>query len=531
MVIAAMTDKESRYRRPALVAACLLLFFIVFETYYLYTDTWTPTPHRLPSETKPTRASTTPALVSVPTTPAKPAKPVHAPKKEENKVKTSQLHFLLPASNPNDMFCAIVASALVNRYPAPYMLGWKGEGKYNASAAHTAKLYSMKKYLDELPHGGEPDDLVFFGDGYDVMAQLPAQVVIERYFQVAADADRRLADRFGIAVEELHERGLKQTLFWGADKMCWPALNEAQCNKIPASHLSKNVYGPKSGSGDVTYHDAKFFNSGSVIGPVGDLRDFINAGIASLEATFDANFKYKTSDQIYLARLYARQELSRAEQIKKEAMEFEQLGESSTQTDDDITEHHVAIDYESAFVQTGCFAHKWMKKLQFNNTDNTATVSNDLLDQGDNFRPYPIQMPTNVYQSLVRIFKSLPDQQAVTTAREWIGSLKIHTNVATRTIFPFYHATCSKRNLVSDFKKYWFHPWTLPLLEASFQTTRADEPITEKLIDGRKWVYKTVYPDSGSEEDKLGGVLTDYKNETYIPFSTLCADSFAIFKS
>ncbi|KAJ4267647.1 hypothetical protein NW762_003759 [Fusarium torreyae] len=512
MAVAGMSEKSSPYRRSALVAICVLIFFILFETYYLYSNAWTPV-HGL-SETQTTGAS-----------------PAHAPKKK--KIKTSQLHFLLPASNPNDMFCAIVASALVNRYPAPYMIGWKGEGQYNASAAHTAKLYSLKKYLDELPHGGDDDDLVFFGDGYDVMAQLPAEVVIERYFQVTAEADRRLADRFGITVEEAHERGLKQTLFWGADKMCWPALNEAQCNKIPGSHLSRNVYGPKTGAGGIHYRDAKYFNSGSVIGPVGDLRNFIAAGIASLEETFDPNFKYKTSDQIYLARLYARQELSRKEQIEKESIDLDQMGDNSTALElvtPNVTEYHVAIDYESTFVQTGCFAHKWMHKLNYNNTDNTATMSKDLFDQGKNFKPYPIQMPTNVYQSLVRIYKSLPDEQAVMSAREWVGSLGLDTNVATRNIFGFYHATCSKRSLISDFKKYWFHPWTVQLLAASFQATKAKQPITEKLIDGRKWVYKTVYPDSGVDEDRLGGVLTDYKNETYIPFSTLCANHLSILE-
>jgi hypothetical protein len=480
MTIALMSEKASPYRRPAIFAACVLVFFIILETFYLYSSAWTPAHGLLPSETTSTGAS--------------PQTSVHAPpKKQENKqkqkqqkplkpeptpIKTSQLHFLLPASNPNDMFCAIVASALV-----------------------------------------------FFGDGYDVMAQLPVEVVIERYFKVAADADQRLADRFGITVQEAHKRGLKQTLFWGADKMCWPALNEAQCTKIPGSHLANTVYGPKTGNGDLNYRDAKYFNSGSVIGPLGDLRKFIDAGITALEESFDPNFKYKTSDQIYLARLYARQELSRAKQIEEDILNTDKaIGENSTATED-VAEYHAAIDYESDFVQTGCFAHKWMQKLNYNNTDNTATMTRDLFDQGKNFKPFKLQLPANVYHSFIRVFKSLPDDVTNKSARDWIGSLKLDTNVATRRIFGFYHATCSKRQLISDFKKYWFHPYIVPLLQAGFQATKQDELITEKLIDGRKWVYKTVFPSEGAPEDALGGVLTDYKDEAYIPFSTLCKDS------
>jgi hypothetical protein len=166
-----------------------------------------------------------------------------------------------------------------------------------------------------------------------------------------------------------------------------------------------------------------------------------------------------------------------------------------------------------------------MQKLNYNNSDNTATVTSDLFDQGNNFKPYKMQLPANVYRSLTRVFKSLPDDTTNLSARDWIGSLKLDTNVATRNIFGFYHATCSKRSLVSDFKKYWFHPYIVPLMQAGFQATKKDELITDRLIDGRKWVYKTVFPSEGAPEDALGGVLTDYKNETYIPFSTLCQDS------
>ncbi|KAM5347617.1 hypothetical protein ACJ41O_007441 [Fusarium nematophilum] len=497
-----MSEKAFPYRRAVFVALSILLFLLLLEAYYIYSDRWTPTHDFLPEAWAPSHGS-----------------------------RTSQLHYVMPATSENDLFCAVLASVLVNRYPVPYIIGWRGEGKFNATAAHTAKLHSMKRYLDTLPHGGEPDDLVIFGDGHDVMAQLPAEVIIERYFQVAAEADRRLADRFGISVAELHDRGLRQTLFWGADKMCWPPLSkEPQCADIPLSHLPRHKFGPKSGNGNTVYSDARFFNSGSVIGRLDDLREFINAGIAEVEETYDPEFKYRLSDQIYLARLFARQEISRAEQIKDRATPNirEALASPTPEVTKNVTEYHVAIDYESAFVQTGCYSHTWMHKLNYNNSDNTATMTKDLFDQGKNFRPYPIQMPANVYQSLVRIFDSLPERS--TSARDWIGRLKLDTNVVSKSIFGFYHATCSKRELIKDFKSYWFHPLIEPLLKASFRETQAGAPITEKLIDGRRWEYKTSYPDVGVLEDQLGGVYTDFQNETFIPYATLCGEHLDIFR-
>jgi hypothetical protein len=446
----------------------------------------------------------------------------------------------VPASNPNELFCAVVASALVNRYPVPYIIGWKGEGKYNASAAHFAKLYTIKRYLDTLPNGGKDDDLIVFGDGHDVVAQLPVEVMIERYFEVATAADRRLADRFGITVEEAHERGLKQTLFWGADKMCWPPLyNEAQCSSIPSSHLPQNMFGPKSGNKDYTYREAKFLNSGSVIGPIGDLRRFVDAGIAEMETTFDEDFKYKNSDQVYLQRIWGRQEIHRSEQVK-----FEAKRESGRKRSDTVTgsntksnggnetrEFHLAIDYEASFVQTGCYNHKWMRQLQYKNDDHSATMDEDVIQHGDNFKPYRIQMPANVYKALHRVFDSLGDDQPSASAHTWIAGLKLDTNIVTNTIFGFYHATCSKKNLIRDFKTYWFHPLIEKLLKAAARAVKQEEPIIERIIDGRRWVYQRSYPSGEQIGGELGGVFTDFEAEAFIPYGELCGEHMDILRS
>ncbi|UNI15460.1 hypothetical protein JDV02_001993 [Purpureocillium takamizusanense] len=444
--------------------------------------------------------------------------------------KRSQLHYVIPATSPNDLFCAVVASALANRYPVPFVIGWKGEGEFDAKAAHIAKIRTIKRYLDTLPNGGEDDDLIMVGDGLDVIAQLPVEIMIERYFQLVSDADARLADRFGISVEEAHSRGLRQTLVWGADKMCWPPLyEEAQCSAIPASNLAHNALGPKTGNGDFVYADPKFLNSGSVIGPLGDLRNFINAGIAEMEATFDPEFEYHNSDQVYLARLFGRQELSRDQRVIR-AHNSDVLG-SHSNTDfesSNATEHHVTIDYESALFQTGCYFDRWMHDLDFNNSDNTATVSEDVFDQGETFKPYLVQMPANVYQSLLRIYNSIAGHQSL-SAQEWIGSLKLATNVVSKNIFGSYHATCNKRRLLDRFRSFWFHPFIQPLMTAAFRDTHTGQLITEKLINGREWVYKTSYPADASSTDQLGGVFTDFEAESFISYTTLCSQHLNIF--
>ncbi|KAM0345842.1 hypothetical protein ACHAPU_006196 [Fusarium lateritium] len=129
---------------------------------------------------------------------------------------TSRLYYLIPASEPTENLCANLISVLANRFSIPTIIGYKGKDEYDAKVAHIAKLYSIQRYLHG-PAGRFADDLVIVVDGHDVLAQLPVEVMIERYFEITKRHDQVLADRFGLTVEQAHEQGLRQSLVWGAD--------------------------------------------------------------------------------------------------------------------------------------------------------------------------------------------------------------------------------------------------------------------------------------------------------------------------
>ncbi|KAJ2970369.1 hypothetical protein NQ176_g8218 [Zarea fungicola] len=111
----------------------------------------------------------------------------------------SKFHYLVPASTANVKLCYNIVSAAANRYPAPLLLGWKGKGEMDAAETHLAKLRTIQKYLQALP-AEDDDDLVLIIDGYDIMLQLPVEIMIERYFTIRQDADARLADRFNMTL-------------------------------------------------------------------------------------------------------------------------------------------------------------------------------------------------------------------------------------------------------------------------------------------------------------------------------------------
>ncbi|CRK19170.1 hypothetical protein BN1708_017729, partial [Verticillium longisporum] len=188
---------------------------------------------------------------------------------------------------------------------------------FDAKAAHIAKLRAITRYLHG-PTAGEDDDLVIVVDGFDVLAQIPAETLIQRYFDVAAAADQRLADQRGLTVEEVHSKGLRQTVLWGTDKGCFPSSGngdekqrDPRCWLVPFSTLPRYVWGPETGTGGLPFSDSRFVNSGTVIGPLGDLRTLIDATLALIEDTFDPEYKYHNSDQYYVSTLYARQEYQR----------------------------------------------------------------------------------------------------------------------------------------------------------------------------------------------------------------------------
>ncbi|CZR44650.1 uncharacterized protein FPRO_14403 [Fusarium proliferatum ET1] len=437
----------------------------------------------------------------------------------------SRLHYLVPANVPNRQVCAVVTSALANRYSIPTILGYRGETFLYAQKAHVAKLRAIKDYLHNA--GGASDDLVILVDGFDVLAQLPAESMIQRYFTLMAEADQRLADQRGITVKELHRTGLRQTLLWGTDKGCWPeSETDPRCWLVPFSAQPRFTRGPKTDPGDLQYSEPRFLNSGTVIGPLGDLRKFIDAGLSLIEDDWDQNFLFRDSDQFYIAALYARQEYQRMRELNAGEFPEDIAGRDVPRPKDgkdDVTEYHVAVDFDYTFTQTECHNYRFIHKLQYDNFDMTATIGHDALEEGSRFRPYKIQMPASIYQAFHRVYDSLPaEDRPAMSEHNWIRSLRLGTNIGTRVIFAFYHNTCDKAGFLDTFHGGWFYPLIRPLLRVAVRAIQHHHPISPEPIDGRLWFAARQYPKRNLDE--YGGVFTDAPGEEFIPLQEFCGE-------
>ncbi|KAK0387559.1 hypothetical protein NLU13_3805 [Sarocladium strictum] len=460
------------------------------------------------------------------------SRPEESTKDTASEYRVSKLHYLIPTTAITPAVCASVASALLNRYSIPAIVGYKGEGEYDAQAAHIAKLKAAARYLHNVPDALD-DDLVIIVDGFDVIAQIPAEAMIQLYFDLMSAANQRVADRHGLTLKEARDRGLYESLLWGTDKGCFPSLEtEPQCWLIPDPPTPHNLWGPRSdGDGaELAFSDSKFLNSGTVIGPLGDLRDFLDAANKYIDEVAHLQEHHHSSDQLYISKLYALQQFHRVNQTLSKGQPFP--GHVGNRTlpmmrarDDEKAEFHVTVDFESAFTQTQCHNDNFMHNLKYDNWDNSAIMEKDALEEGKAFRPYHIPMPYYFYKSFVRIFHSIEKSaRPKGRARDWVHGLRLGTNVATRRIFAFYHNTCDKTFFVKRFRDFWFFPNIGAHLRAAAQANRQGEPISAQPIDGRMWADALHHPQGAADPDMYGGAFTDLAEEPYLLLREACGE-------
>ncbi|KAI5456014.1 hypothetical protein BGZ63DRAFT_409401 [Mariannaea sp. PMI_226] len=475
-----------------------------------------------------------------PKTPASTTLKSQPPSEQRN----SKLHYLIPTTKLTAAVCASAASALLNRYSIPVLVGYKGEGEYDAKAAHIAKLRSVSRYL----HNGtslQDDDLVIVVDGFDVVAQNPAEATISMYFELMAVANQRVADKHGLSLSEARKKGLYETILWGTDKGCFPGPGtEPQCWLIPDSPSPHNVWGPQTNNGGLPFSPSKYLNSGTVIGPVGDLRRFIDKTLELITETWNPEYRYRNSDQHYVSKMYARQEYHRNLPLLAPGQEYPRKGDDYQLPKDrvdenDQTEFHVTVDFESAFTQTQCHNDIFMHKIKYDRWDNSALMAKDVMNEGEHFQAFKIPLPASFLKSWLHFFDAFDqDSKPAESAKTWFRSLALGTNIATHRIFAFYHNTCSKKKFVKRFQSFWYFPYLDPLLKHAAKQNLARKPISSEPIDDRWWFDALQLPtqdpnlgDEGPNPDGYGGLFTDLDTESYLSFKAACGEFYGeIFK-
>lgn len=387
--------------------------------------------------------------------------------------------------------------------------GWNSTGELDAAVTHLAKVRNVMRYLDDLPATAN-DDLVLIVDGYDVVMHLPAEIMIQRYFSVIETANKRLDERFGKGYKMTRLGGFterpRQSILFGPDKVCWPEdERRPACWAVPEdTGMPAGAFGPPDGS--IHRHPPRWLNSGTIMGPVGDMRQMFAVTLERIRTTYDPEYYRKESDQMYMSDVWGEQEYYRSvRELKPNA--------SENMEDDPIppggpedkfipkilprqkTEYHIAMDYESELFQTRAGNELILEFLPFDGADNSIAVDENR-NEAEGFEPYRIYLPSDVVASLKRLFTSISAIHPLPSSKlaDLIASLPFGVNIITRHIYALYHCTGEKGYLDSLWPTLWFYPYTKPLLTVAIQSMMERKPISENLIDGRKWTAATTFP-------------------------------------
>lgn len=229
-----------------------------------------------------------------------------------------RLVIILLAQNPGPNLCKVIASAVALGYPAPVIVNWTPEQGADSTVAAQSRLAKISGVLDFLQWALndnatgmatlEEDDSVLILDAYDVWLQLPPDVIIRNYFA----ANRRADDTVSRTYDRLADKDLlRQTIIVSAQKRCYALMNEMSnlhCDELPRSTLPDDVlcFFTDSTFFNYQYARPRYLNSGSFMGPAGDLQRYFQRANDRMEEylTQSPSSKQLSGDQGIFAEVF-----------------------------------------------------------------------------------------------------------------------------------------------------------------------------------------------------------------------------------
>ncbi|CAG7563805.1 unnamed protein product [Fusarium equiseti] len=275
---------------------------------------------------------------------------------------------VLPVDDSSPDLCKVVSSAVALGYPAPVIVNWKKDFHTDADGigpSQLGKITGTLNYLqwatgDEVSEDeklGE-DDLVLMLDAHDIWLQLPPSVLLSRYYASNERANKRIAEEYGFFDKDL----MQQTIIAAAQKGCIAPrdkISNLYCHDIPDSTLPENVFGflTDFSIGRYKYVRPKYVNSGSFMGPAGDMRryfqrvkDRMDQDLLEVRSAEDL-----AGDQGIFAEVFGEQELWR-QHVHEDDFAADNPGKEAAMSARHEFEYHVGLDYAQELFYPTCYS-------------------------------------------------------------------------------------------------------------------------------------------------------------------------------
>lgn len=189
-------------------------------------------------------------------------------------------------------------------------------------------------------------------DANDIWLQLPPRVLLERYYNTNALANRRLSSCAQVT--------LQQTIIVSAQKGCVAPRNfvsDMHCEDVPQSTLPSNVYGLLTDYkiAKAPFERPRFLNSGSFIGPAGDMLRLFARVQQRMQEEIERDLPETAGDQGIFAEIFGEQEIWRRN-VSAQMRTEDFSGQQAALAARDEFEYHVGLDYAQELFYPTCQA-------------------------------------------------------------------------------------------------------------------------------------------------------------------------------
>lgn len=402
-----------------------------------------------------------------------------------NSTKPSYFHLLIPANEGSPNVCKTLFSAAVLDYPTARVVNWGKEYEDPDVAfggAHVAKIEGILGFLRQLGPGSD-HEMTLIVDGFDTWFQLRPSVLLDRYHEINDRANRRIAARLGPQALNATGTPIRQTVVFAAQKRCYPATqDDPECYAVPESDLPLDVYGPRTDadSGDPEAPFAKYrqryLNSGTIMGPVGDLRRVFEAALIKAKEMPAAT----GSDQAAFASVFGQQEYQR-EVIRARNLTSYQRFSSRLYHDprDDVLADHpthkrmdpaegapfefgIGLDYRGELSLPTVFSEDDAVWLDYS----SATSIREAAQKAGVPTPDPPRvshLPEDIKMSTPPFWTADYTGKTPVPDKEW-SEVKLFTNVWTGISPVTVHHNARAQGLKSRIRTTWSDTWFFPYL-------------------------------------------------------------------
>lgn len=372
---------------------------------------------------------------------------------------------VLPAQTPSPNLCKVVASAVALGYPAPVIVNWQSEQDTELerdARSHLSKITGVLEFLEWATRNTttgssrlEEGDLVLMLDAYDVWLQLPPDVLLRRYFAANHKANELLARK----QSSLARIGLsRQTILASSQKRCYApksTMTDLHCKDLPEGTMPDDVFGFFTDSKffNHQYSRPRFLNSGSFMGPAGDMRKYFQRVSDKMDVYLaqSPTLKQLSGDQGMFAEVFGEQEQWRNTLSVNDPDESARVQHSARDF-----EYHVGLDYSQELFYPTCYSEKSGSFVRLQDSEAVRRESK----QAGVTDPRIHKLPSDISSSpvpLAALAGSSIQQQT------WM-SVSLYVDYWTASIPVAVHHNAWRNGMKGRLQTWWDRTWYFPYL-------------------------------------------------------------------